>query len=104
MGNPQYNNTGHNFELTLSQFVKIQEALSSLAAVQLNYKFVPLYQVLELAVDSVVDMVGWENETGQCDTFTARSGMEVTKGKYCWLTPTSFSSYSESVGSLLFCS
>jgi replication factor A1 len=74
-----YNTTGHHYELTWSNFTRVEGPLAG-QPVQINYKLVPLAAVTEMEAGAVVDVAGWVRETGPCHTFTAKSsGREVTK-------------------------
>ena len=74
--NTEYNTTGHQYELTWTQWTKVTGPLTK-DTVKLNYNLVPLSQVAKLDVDTMVDVLGWVQEARQPRSIITKGGKNM---------------------------
>jgi len=80
--NAQYNYTSHGFEVTLNRGCKIEEVADpegNEAIPRYNYSLTPIAALEHIVEDTKVDVLGVVMECTEPNTFTAKSGKEMTK-------------------------
>jgi len=77
---PEYNNTGHNYELTLMQHTQIEQTLDRNNAVPtVDYNFVKVADIQNVNDKDKIDILVLVTKVGTCVTQALRSGRDTKK-------------------------
>jgi len=76
--NPQWNTTGHNYELTWGQNTVASGPMTD-SPIQKTYKFVPISSLADSPANTVVDLLAWVRETGDVIQFRSKAEKDFKK-------------------------